>query len=869
MIARITCGKNFALRIPDARLGERYTLVMPDGTALAGDGEAEVPCLGSGGFGVVVRAQDRLTIPRAVKFLTYARVDDLQRNVDSGNVFVREIEMANKQPYKHVIPITDYDVTTDADGQEFGYYVQPYVDGVTLDKWADALRTQWDLISGSYIFRSRLRDQTLTILSNIVAGLVELHAASVVHMDLKPRNLMVYPRTRNPLGIGPEIADGNSQSLRRRIDPLENQQCFIIDMGAAKAMTAGRRGLTPLMCTPFYFPLHLLSQLGHKRQGDVPFIDYERLSLYWRRIDLYSFGRTLEVLLLDQVRRDTPELKLNEDIRAREVAKEAFWRNVFGDDFAVLEDIAAQLTDLDKGTYETTLQVESALRAIPFHASTAILAADSLTDRLPGIRLRTGSHLIKASAPFHQIVDHFTFQRLRLRQQLSLVSEVFPDATHSRFTHSLQTFHLAKSFVMGLTNRSNFRALFRRQDIEHLLAAALLHDLGQYPFSHTIEDLRKVGDLCGEKALMDIKHDQELVSPCLDLPDAKGVRLRDILHDHELSVDQIDYLVSKRPKEGNAGPVANISRDIINGVIDVDRISYLSHDSIRTGVPYGNGIDIASLTEALTIMVGAEGTLNVAGLAVDETGVSAAEAVLAAVYWMYRNVYWRHTNRAFMAEVKHVMKRMLLERGAEFTFDTYLRDTFYFSDWEVVKYLRDTYDAFASQDGKQYYNPIASIADLRRIGHRRAFSLRACGDAECTLLYRVGTNINPAREAEVIRAIVEHLPRFCEPRDGDILVDVPLKPRLATSNRETAAEQGRAVPLYVKCHWPLTKRFRTWITLEEYSPLAQAVRKTEESVGMPFRVFFSRDLLDKLSSADMERIELTLHDVIVEVTAHW
>src|SRR5204863_6243921 len=118
----------------------------------------------------------------------------------------------------------------------------------------------------------------------------------------------------------------------------------------------------------------------------------------------------------------------------------------------------------------------------------------------------------------------------------------------------------------------------------------------------------------------------------------------------------------------------NISRDLVSGVIDTDRVSYLKQDSERTGVPFGSGIDVQHLIENLTIKWEAKaGPNQTAALAVEESGTTAAEAVLTAVYWMYRNVYWHHTNRAFMAAVKYVMGHMI--RSGCISFEEYFHDS--------------------------------------------------------------------------------------------------------------------------------------------------------------------------------------------------
>ncbi|MEM0173317.1 MAG: HD domain-containing protein, partial [Sulfolobaceae archaeon] len=82
-----------------------------------------------------------------------------------------------------------------------------------------------------------------------------------------------------------------------------------------------------------------------------------------------------------------------------------------------------------------------------------------------------------------ELVDSSLFQRLRRIKQTSLAYLVYPGAMHTRFSHSLGTFHLAnrlglKLYKLGIIND---------EELEYLRIAALLHDIGQLPLSHCIE----------------------------------------------------------------------------------------------------------------------------------------------------------------------------------------------------------------------------------------------------------------------------------------------------------------------------------------------------------------------------------------------
>ena len=88
------------------------------------------------------------------------------------------------------------------------------------------------------------------------------------------------------------------------------------------------------------------------------------------------------------------------------------------------------------------------------------------------------------------LIDTAEFRRLAGISQLGLVSLVYPAAIHTRFEHSLGVYRLALMFLRQLSYDRRFAALVTPADAELFLVAALLHDLGHWPFCHPIEDIR-------------------------------------------------------------------------------------------------------------------------------------------------------------------------------------------------------------------------------------------------------------------------------------------------------------------------------------------------------------------------------------------
>lgn len=93
-------------------------------------------------------------------------------------------------------------------------------------------------------------------------------------------------------------------------------------------------------------------------------------------------------------------------------------------------------------------------------------------------------------------IDTPHFQRMRKIKQLSCLEYVFPGATHTRFEHSIGTAHLALTFLNALilNNPEKYKST-EKKTLESILKsarktitiAALLHDLGHGPYSHTFD----------------------------------------------------------------------------------------------------------------------------------------------------------------------------------------------------------------------------------------------------------------------------------------------------------------------------------------------------------------------------------------------
>jgi len=224
-----------------------------------------------------------------------------------------------------------------------------------------------------------------------------------------------------------------------------------------------------------------------------------------------------------------------------------------------------------------------------------------------------------------RVVDAAAFQRLRYVRQLGHAFLVYPGATHSRFEHALGAYHLARRALEALRVRGG--VTFSESDALLVRLAALLHDIGHYPFSHALEESGFLShEALGERYLQR----EDLAGPLAESGIATPAA----------ALGAVIRGVSTHPLAG-----------LVSGSIDLDKIDYLKRDALMCGVPYGE-IDVERLLACL-IVVELDGRRT---LGVMEKGLSALESLLFAKYQMYRNVYWHHAVRSATAMFKRLVR---------------------------------------------------------------------------------------------------------------------------------------------------------------------------------------------------------------------
>jgi uncharacterized protein len=391
---------------------------------------------------------------------------------------------------------------------------------------------------------------------------------------------------------------------------------------------------------------------------------------------------------------------------------------------------------------------------------------------------------VKVEGVFLDLLERPEMQRLHGVHQLGLAHYVFPGANHTRLEHSLGTYHIADKMCVALR--------LSEQERKTVLAAALLHDIGHAPFSHTLEEV--IHDRVG-KDHMDIStdlvrgrypavsaEDQEVLGP---LPP-----MSEVLEADDIAVGEVCELIASShsvPGSGQRMLVEegqahfgghNYLGQIISGPLDVDQMDYLRRDAYYTGVAHGT-IDIDRLLQTVAIFHG--------DLVINKGGLVAAEGLLVARALMYTSVYYHKTAR---------IAEMMLCKAAELAPASVLEEVHRDTDCALTAKLRSCGGETAR---------LMTLLNYRRL-YKKAIMLPISGLTEEQIEHLIELSEYSRRKAKE-REIAE---RAGIP-DSEVLLDIPERSLLLSE------------PRIGKTDVPILDGERVK-PLSRYSPLAKAIQ---------------------------------------------
>jgi HD superfamily phosphohydrolase len=366
---------------------------------------------------------------------------------------------------------------------------------------------------------------------------------------------------------------------------------------------------------------------------------------------------------------------------------------------------------------------------------------------------------IYISRELFKIIELEPFQKLGRIKQLGPAYLVYPGATHTRLSHSLGVFHLARRMIASLVRRNPRREDSRMaraagsgveitlEGVKAFLCAALLHDVGHYPFAHSLKDLHVEAHeaLTAKQILGDFE--------------------RSIRGSLRIEAEAVAAIIN--PKSAyRGGENVSFYWKILSGVLDPDKLDYLNRDAYFCGVPYGiQDVDFI-LEEAYPH--------RETGVAISPKGITALEDVLFAKYLMYKTVYWHKTVRIATAMIKKAVGMGLVAGAIR-------REDLYGLDDE---------EFFAGFNEKRFPG-FRLITDVRkRILYKQVFKVPFRSDSKTHReLEDVETRLR--LEERIAREAGDALGRVVPPES--VIIDVP--ERVSFDIEIPVLEEGSSAPL--------------------------------------------------------------------------
>lgn len=299
---------------------------------------------------------------------------------------------------------------------------------------------------------------------------------------------------------------------------------------------------------------------------------------------------------------------------------------------------------------------------------------------------------IELTPPETAVVDNEFFQRLRNIKQLGFTEFAYPGATHNRYSHSLGVMHLCGVIFDQIFQGYKFSSKnvkWRLRQATKL--AALLHDIGHGPLSHTTEHVMPQLSALNpkEKSVARKANHEDYTIKILtessmsdvlrsEFPDMKPLHVAQII-DQTLKVEDdffIDQGINYRPILGQ----------LVSSELDVDRMDYLRRDSYYCGTNYGN-IELGWLMANLTLHVQDEN----AYLALGRRALYTFDDFLLSRLHMFLMVYFHH--KAVIYD--EMLLRYLKSSDCDFFLPAQIEKYVTYDDYKLHSHLRESSSLYA------------------------------------------------------------------------------------------------------------------------------------------------------------------------------
>lgn len=258
---------------------------------------------------------------------------------------------------------------------------------------------------------------------------------------------------------------------------------------------------------------------------------------------------------------------------------------------------------------------------------------------------------IKLSQPIYNVYMSKEVQKLSRIKQLGPTNLVYPGAMHTRLCHSLGVYHLSKEIIKSILSKNEYFE-FTIEGVNAFLLAALLHDIGHFPYTHSLKELPLIDhEILATKIIKD-----------------KSTELHQRLNDGNFNIDYICNILNFDEKAIN--DEMNFYKSLLSGALDPDKLDYLNRDAFFAGVTYGIQ-DCSYIISHLSI--------NNKKNTVLESAILSLDNLIFSKYQMYKTVYWHKRVRCATAMIKKSLINNLKNNNLK-DYQLYNLDDFSFNE---------------------------------------------------------------------------------------------------------------------------------------------------------------------------------------------
>jgi len=320
---------------------------------------------------------------------------------------------------------------------------------------------------------------------------------------------------------------------------------------------------------------------------------------------------------------------------------------------------------------------------------------------------------LEFTPPEVAIIDSPAFQRLRQIKQLGFGEFSFPGAVHNRYIHSIGASHLAgeafDQIFLGFPFKDHSVKWRLRQTLR---LAALLHDVGHGPLSHTTEEvmppLRELDvQVYGQQEDRKANHEDYTIKFITDSPLAETIRTNfpDISPLHVAALIDKSLKVTDDFFMDNGLNLRLILSQIVSSEMDCDRMDYLVRDSYFCGTNYGK-FELNWLIGNMTSYV-VDGRVH---LALNRRALYTFDDFLISRHHMYLMVYFHHKSIIY----DEMLTRYLTSPDCNFHLPANINEYLLFTDHRLSQHLASVKNEWAQRIAQ--HKPFRNLFEIHTTG---------------------------------------------------------------------------------------------------------------------------------------------------------